>query len=271
LGDTEAVETWEDGVILMSEVEKFQRERDENIRRMGQDPKIRELTRHWLDESIAQKYSYGFSWLGRPIIQYPQDMIAMQEILWRLQPDLVIETGVAHGGSLIFYASILELLGRPAKVVGIDIDIREHNRLALESHPLSHRLHLIEGSSLDPAVVQQAKELARDKSSVLVVLDSNHTHEHVLRELELYSPLVSVGSYLVVFDTIIEDLPESYFPDRPWGPGDNPRTAVRQFLAGNDHFVVDERVDNQLLISAAPGGYLLRTGNAEKIPGGPCS
>ena len=214
-------------------------------------------------ESTQPKYSYNFSWLGRPIIQYPQDIVAMQELIWALQPDLIIETGIAHGGSLILYASLLELnavAGGPpdARVVGIDIDIRAHNRSAIEAHPFSRRIDMIEGSSVDDAVVAQVRAAAAGHERVLVCLDSNHTHAHVLAELEAYAPMTSVGSYCVVFDTVIEDLPAGMFPDRPWGPGDNPKTAVQEYLESHPEFEIDQRMDDKLLVTVAPSGYLKR-------------
>lgn len=217
-----------------------------------------------MDSSIRAGYSYNFSWLGRPIIQYPQDIVAMQEIIWRVQPDLIIETGIAHGGSLIFSAAMLELnaaCGGPAdaKVLGIDIDIRAHNRAAIEAHPMFKRISMIEGSSVALEVIEKVRQEAHGKRSVLVCLDSNHTHAHVLGELQAYAPLVTVGSYCVVFDTIVEDLPAELFPDRPWGPGDNPKTAVREFMATTSDFVIDHTIDHKLLISVAPNGYLKRT------------
>ncbi|MET3495553.1 cephalosporin hydroxylase family protein [Variovorax boronicumulans] len=217
-----------------------------------------------IESSISAGYSYNFSWMGRPIIQYPQDIVAMQEIIWRVQPDLIVETGIAHGGSLIFSAAMLELnaaCGGPAdaKVLGLDIDIRAHNRSAIEAHPMFKRISMIEGSSISPEIIEQVRQAAAGKRSVLVCLDSNHTHAHVLAELEAYAPLVTVGSYCVVFDTIVEDLPEGLFPDRPWGPGDNPKTAVHEFLKTQHAlFEIDRAVDNKLLVSVAPNGYLKR-------------
>ena len=240
----------------------FSEERLERIESNGRDRELRLAAGEFTRASIRAKYSYNFSWLGRPIIQYPQDMIAMQEIIWRVQPDLIIETGIAHGGSLVFSAAMLELnaaCGGPAdgKVVGIDIDIRAHNREAIEKHPLYRRISMIQGSSIAPDVVAQVKKLAAGKR-VLVCLDSNHTHQHVLSELEAYAALTTVGSYCVVFDTIIEDLPSDLFDDRPWGPGDNPRTAVKEFLASHPEFEIDHQVNSALLVSVAPDGYLRR-------------
>jgi cephalosporin hydroxylase len=234
----------------------FEREKLENIQKLGKDNRLSMLSREWIAGVSKHKYSYNFSWMGRPVIQFPQDIIAMQEIIWKVKPELVIETGIAHGGSLVFYASMLELLGGHRDVLGIDIEIREHNRLAIEQHPMFKHITMIQGSSIDKEVVNQVYEFAKGKKKVLVALDSNHTHDHVLRELLLYSPLVRKDSYLVVLDTIIEDLPEDFFQDRPWGKGNNPKTAVRKFLETSSRFVIDKEVENKLLITVAPDGYL---------------
>jgi cephalosporin hydroxylase len=235
----------------------FQDECDERIKSYVHDKELQQSSNSFMDNTIRTKYSYNFSWMGRPIIQYPQDIIAMQEIIWRVKPDLIIETGIAHGGSLIFYASMLELLGGDGHVVGIDIDIRKHNRVEIEKHPMFKRITMIEGSSTDEKIVEELRQMAGGKR-VLVCLDSNHTHEHVLRELELYAPLVSVGSYCVVFDTIIEDMPKGTYSDRPWDVGNNPKTAVQEYLKEHGEFVVDGEMENKLLITVAPGGYLKR-------------
>jgi cephalosporin hydroxylase len=237
-------------------VAEFEAERAANIALQGGDVPLRDASLRWMLETAKHKYTYNFTWMGRPIIQFPQDILAMQEIIWRVQPDLIVETGIAHGGSIIFYASMLELLGGRGSVIGIDIDIRSHNRAAIEAHPMARRIKMVEGSSIDETTVRRVRDLAQGYDRVLVVLDSNHTHDHVARELELYSPLVRRGSYLVVFDTAVENAPAELFMDRSWGPGNNPMTAVRDFLATNDRFVVDEDIDNKLLISVAPSGYL---------------
>ena len=223
---------------------------------MISDQQCVDATKRWFDLSTKYEYSYHFTWLGRPIIQYPQDIILMQELIWQIKPDLIIETGIAHGGSLIFSASMMELLGGTGQVLGIDIDIREHNRVEIESHPMFKRITMIQGSSTDSEIVKKVYAFAKDKKKILVILDSLHTHDHVATELELYSPLVSAGSYLVVFDTIIEDMPEDHFLDRPWGKGNNPKTAVWEFLKKNDRFVIDKEIENKLLITVAPDGYL---------------
>jgi cephalosporin hydroxylase len=226
------------------------------IETMAADADLAKLSHAFFLKTCEHRYSYNFSWLGRPVIQYPQDLIATQEVIWSVKPDLIVETGIAHGGSLIFYASLLELIGGPGNVIGIDNDIRAHNRTAIEAHPLLRRISMVQGSSVDAAVARSVSEAARDKQRILVVLDSHHTHAHVLRELDLYSPLVRAGSYVIVFDTAIEQMPADAFPHRPWGPGNNPHTAVQEFLSRNDRFAVDSAIDNKLLISAAPGGYL---------------
>ena len=226
------------------------------VQAMGNEKSLNEITKQWFIATSRFEYSYHFTWLGRPIIQYPQDMIAVQEIIWQVKPDLIIETGIAHGGSLIFYASMLELLGNDGEVLGIDIDIREHNRVEIEKHPMFKRITMIEGSSIDEDIARQVHDFAKNKKQVLVLLDSMHTHDHVLKELEFYSPLVTKGSYLVVFDTIIEDMPDDFFPDRPWGKGNNPKTAVWEFLKTNDRFEIDKEMENKLLITVAPNGYL---------------
>jgi cephalosporin hydroxylase len=238
------------------EFEKFKQERQAEIDRMTEDTDLSALTLKWICDTARYKYTYNFEWMGRPIIQFPQDMIAMQEIIWEIKPQLIIETGIAHGGSLVFYASMLELLGKDGMVLGVDIDIRAHNRAEIESHPMFKRIQMIEGSAVDRNVVQQVHEFAKGKSPVMVILDSLHTHAHVLNELIAYSPLVTRGSYLVVFDTVVEDMPEDFFQDRPWGRGNNPKTAVWEFLKSSDRFEVDKKIEGKLLITVAPDGYL---------------
>jgi cephalosporin hydroxylase len=234
----------------------FEKRNEQMIAEMARDPDLRQDTQRWFERASKYEYSYHFTWLGRPIIQFPQDVIALQEIVWAVRPSLIVETGVARGGSLIFYASLLHLLGGEGRVVGIDVDIRAENRAEIEKHPLAHRIILIQGSSVAPATVAQVVDLAQSRRPVLVVLDSLHTHEHVRRELELYSPLVSAGSYLVVLDTIVEHMPPEFSANRPWGPGDNPQTAVRAFLQTTDRFVVDQVIEDKLQITVGPGGYL---------------
>ena len=235
---------------------EFEKGKKDNINLASTDLDLKKSASDFLIKSAQYKYSYNFTWLGRPIIQLPQDMIAMQEIIWQVRPDLIIETGIAHGGSIIFHASMLELLGGNSMVVGIDIDIRNHNREAIEKHPLFKRIKLIEGSSVDEKIITQVNKIAEGKEKILIILDSLHTHEHVLKELQLYSPMVTNGSYLIVLDTAIEDVPEDLFSDRPWAKGNNPKTAVWEFLKENDRFVIDKEIEEKLLITVAPDGYL---------------
>lgn len=244
---------------MHEEVKKYIDEKNANIEAQGKNNALTDLGLKFLIDTAPTKYSYNFTWMGRPVIALPQDMIAMQEIIWEVKPDLIIETGVAHGGSIVYYASLLELIGQEGQVVGIDIDIRQHNRTLIEAHPMYKRITLIEGSSISPQIVKQVSEIASSKKKVMVCLDSNHTHEHVLQELKLYSPFVSKGSYCVVFDTVIEDMPDDYdWGVRPWGKGNNPKTAVWEFLRTHDEFEIDKIIDNKLLISVAPDGYLKR-------------
>lgn len=252
---------------------QFKQECCVEIDLMGRDQKLSELSLQWSNLANARKYSYHFEWQGRPIIQYPQDMVAMQELIWAIKPDLIIETGIAHGGSLIFSASMLALLDMCEamelgekidpkvslrKVLGIDIDIRTHNRSAIEVHPMASRIQMIQGSSIAPEIIKQVRDVAAHYSRVLVCLDSNHTHAHVLAELRAYAPLTSKDSYCVVFDTVIEDMPEEMFPDRPWGPGDNPKTAVWEYLKTHPEFEIDKGIQHKLLLTVAPDGYLKR-------------
>lgn len=222
---------------------------------MQSDVRLAALRKEIYAAFVKYRYTYNFTWYGRPIIQLPDDIVVMQELILAVKPDVVVETGIAHGGSLVLSASMLELLGN-GRVIGIDIDIRKENREAILAHPLKHRITLIEGSSTDEKVAAQVRALVPAGSRVMVFLDSDHTHAHVLRELDLYSPLVGKGSYLVVFDTGIDDLPDGTYPARAWGKGNNPKTAVREFLGRNDRFVVDRNLEDRLLWTVAPGGYL---------------
>ena len=249
----------------MNPSELFKKECEQDMITQGASEDVRNLSRAWIGHPSLHRYSYHFSWLGRPIIQYPQDIIAMQELIYTVQPDLILETGIAHGGSLILYASLLELnalCGGPqnAHVLGIDIDIRTHNRTAIEAHPMFKRgrISMFQGSSVHPDMVTKVHEFAKDYQRIMVLLDSNHTHSHVLAELEAYAPLVAVGSYCVVFDTIVEYMPEDAYPDRNWGKGDNPMTAVDAYLKNHPEFIIDEMMDAKLMISVAPRGYLRR-------------
>lgn len=247
----------------MDPIKAFAEERSRAIARMSTDEQLRQKSLDWMLHADRYKYSYNFSWLGRPIIKLPADIVALQEIIWEVKPDLIIETGIAHGGSLVLSASMLELIGGSGQVVGIDIDIRTHNLEAIQSHPMFKRMALLEGSSTSPDIVRQVHGLAAGKRSVMVCLDSLHTHDHVLRELALYSPLVSVGSYLVLPDTFIEWFPKGYYADRPWDVGNNPFTAMQEFLEKTDDFVIDRERSQKLLISEGFDGYLKRVKRSE--------
>ena len=257
----------------MNHYEQFKLDCGQEIAAIAQDSNLEVATSDWINRANIHKYSYHFEFLGRPIIQYPQDMVAMQELIWKVKPDLIIETGIAHGGSLIMNASMLAMLDMcdaiesgttlnplesQRKVLGIDIDIRAHNRTAIEEHPMASRIQMIQGSSIAPEIVEQVRQVAKGYERVLVCLDSNHTHAHVLAELQAYAPLTSVDSYCVVFDTIVEDMPADMFPDRPWGPGDNPKTAVWEYLKTHPEFEIDKSIQHKLLITVAPDGYLKR-------------
>lgn len=252
---------------------KFLRESHDLINSYSSETEWNHQSSQWLAKAFDKRYMYNFQWMGRPIIQTPIDIIAIQELIWHIKPDLIIETGIAHGGSLMLSASMLAMLDMceaieegatvdpqqsKRKVLGIDIEIRAHNREAIEAHPMSSRIEMIQGSSIAPDVIEQVQQIAKGYDRVLVCLDSNHTHKHVLAELEAYAPLTSVGSYCVVFDTIVEDMPADMFPDRPWGPGDNPKTAVWEYLKKHSEFEIDKNIQNKLMITVAPDGYLRR-------------
>ena len=236
-------------------MEDFQERNKNHVAKMAKNKDLQELSQKWFNECLEHEYHYHFSWLGVPIIQFPEDIVVMQELVWKVKPDFIVETGVARGGSIIFYASMLQLFGN-GEVVGVDIDIRPHNRKTIEEHFLSHRIKLLEGSSISGDIIDKVSDLGKNKNRALVVLDSNHTHEHVLEELRLYSSFVKKGSYIVVFDTAIEDVPERFNENRPWNNERNPRSAVREFLKENDSFEVDQELENKLLSTVARYGFL---------------
>lgn len=247
----------------MNPIEQFEMERQERIKNLGKDEEFQKHSSAWLEMSMRKQYVYNFSWMGRPIIQNPIDIMAMQELIWQVQPDIIIETGIAHGGSIIFSASMLELIaasgGNPdGVVVGIDIDIRQHNKDAILQHPMAKRIRMIQGSSIAEDVVDQVKKVVKDKKGVMVFLDSNHTYDHVLAELEAYAPLVTKNSYCVVFDTFVEDVPADVFENRPWHPGNSPKTAVHAYLKQHKEYIIDQDMQNKLQITVAPDGFLKR-------------
>jgi len=239
----------------MNEEEEFRFRNDLFIEKLNKDTKLKKISKEFYNKSAKHEYSYHFSWLGRPVIQYPQDLIALQEIIWLTKPDLIIETGIARGGSLIFSASILDMIGK-GEILGIDVDIRKHNREFIEKHKLFKRITMIEGSSTDKKIVRKVHQFAKGKKNILLLLDSLHTHKHVLKELNSYSDLITKNNYIIVYDTIIEDMPKNAFTDRPWNKKDNPKTAVREFLKKKNKFEIDKKIENKLLITSCPDGFL---------------
>jgi cephalosporin hydroxylase len=239
-----------------------------NVSNLIDNKLFAELSKEWFEQSIKAEYSYNFEWLGRPLIQYPTDLVGMQEVFFKTKPDLVVETGIAHGGSLIFSASMMALMDicdgvsemeSARHVIGVDIDIKPHNRRAIEEHPLFSRITLLEGSSVDQSLFSELSDIAKNYKRIMVILDSNHTHDHVLEELRMYSELVSVGNYCIVMDTVIETSPIAALADRPWTVGNNPMTAVKQFLAEGSNFAVDKEIEYKLSVTVAPNGWLRRT------------
>jgi cephalosporin hydroxylase len=236
---------------------EFEKRNREFIERMAGDQRLYDLAVEWMVRSVPHEYAYHFKWMGLPIIQHPCDMIAIQELVYQLRPQTIIETGVARGGSVIFYASLLELLGGDGRVIGVEVGLRPLNRRAITGHPMSRRIDLVDGSSISPAVIDQVRARTAERGGpVLVILDSDHTHDHVLQELDLYGALVTKDSYMIVLDTRIEDVPGSLYPDKPYGPGNNPKTAVLEFMKRSDRFVIDSAIDRKLIFSGAPSGYL---------------
>jgi len=252
--DTEICSSMKDSSKVGGDKE-FNLRNSKFIKKMSNDTKLLQNSKSWLDRAFDYEYVYHFRWLGRPIIQLPQDMIAVQELIWKTKPDIIIETGIARGGSLIFYASILEMIGH-GKIIGIDIDIRKHNRKEIENHQLFKRITMLEGSSIDENIITKIKEIIKSKKKIMVLLDSNHSEKHVLAELEKYSHFVKKNSYLVIFDTMMENMKTHHFHNRPWNHGNNPRTAVWKFLKKNKRFIIDKNIQNKLLITSCPDGYL---------------
>jgi cephalosporin hydroxylase len=237
-------------------MEEFYELKAANIGSLGADAELREISKNWFIRASKRRYSYHFSWLGLPIIQFPQDIVALQEVIWAVKPDAIVETGIAHGGSLVFHASMMALLGGNGIVVGVDIDIRSHNRAAIDEHPLSSRIKLVEGSSIDRDAFKKIEQLVAGRRKLLVILDSLHEADHVLEELRLYQSLVGAGSYIIVLDTIIDDMPAAFSEDKPWTAGRGPKIAVHKFLNENKRFEIDTEFNDKLLISVAPDGFL---------------
>ena len=245
---------------MHKKLKEFNDEKKIRIKKNQVIKKFQRASSNFLLESIKQKYSYNFTWMGVPIIQIPQDMYQIQEIIWDVKPDLIIETGIAHGGSLIFNASMLAILNsfeqKKRKVIGIDIDLRKHNKDILNKHFLKKYIQTIDGSSIDTKIFKKIKKISEKFKKILVILDSNHTHEHVLEELNLYSQIVSKNSYCIVFDTIIHNMPNDFYSDRDWNKKNNPMTAVNKFLNKNKKFEIDPEINNKLMITMAKNGYL---------------
>ena len=239
----------------MDPARQFFRERKQDIEQMAQDAELHGKSLEWMIHADKYRYTYNFTWMGRPIIKFPNDMVVYQELIWDLKPELIIETGIAHGGSLIFSASLLSLIGK-GRVVGIDIDIREHNRIEIEKHPMSSLITMIEGDSTSDAVLNQVESVAKFEGPTVVVLDSNHTHEHVLKELELYHRFIGKGFYMILPDTFIEFFPKGYYSNRPWDVGNNPYTAMQAFLERHSEFKIDEVYSSKAIITESFSGYV---------------
>lgn len=240
----------------MKDTIEYREKMAENITGIAQDKAFQESSLSWMNQSIAHKYSYNFEWMGRPIIQYPQDIIAMQELIWKVKPDLIIETGIAHGGGLLFYASMMELLGGDGQVVELEQHILPDVREALPKYPQMKRITMIEGDSISDQVAEQVYKIAQGKKRVMVALDSCHTHAHVMAELARYAPLVKQGGYVVVFDTIVNDVNQVAYVDRPWDETNNPKTAVHEFIGNNKRFEIDHAISDKLQITVCPDGFL---------------
>ena len=251
---------------MNNKIKKFKKEKKNRIKSY-KNSDLENYAKTFFKESIIDKYSYNFTWMNLPIIQYPQDILKLQEIIWKIKPDLVIETGVAHGGSIILSASLLRMIDyddfisgkkniSKRKSIGIDIDIRKHNLNEIKKNPYFNVIHLLEGSSISTRIKRKVYKIAKNFKKILLLLDSNHTHKHVLKELEFYTPLISKGSYCIVYDTFINDLENSLFKNKHWSKQKNPKTAVIEFLRKNKNFKIDTQINNQLLITSARDGYL---------------
>jgi cephalosporin hydroxylase len=240
-------------------IAEFFEERQADIQRMGADEELRRKSIDWMLHADKYKYTYNFTWMGRPIIKFPSDMVIQQELMWKLRPDLVIETGIAHGGSIVFTSSMMEMMGIDGEVVGIDIDIRKHNRAEIEKHPMAKRITMYEGNSVDAGMIEKVRLHTAGKRCVMVVLDSLHSHDHAYKELVAYAPMATTGSYCILPDTFIEFFPKGYYSStRPWDVGDNPYTAMKQYLAETDLFEIDRALTDKAMITETVDGYLKR-------------
>lgn len=260
-------------------LEQYKQDMHDRVAAYPEREGLQRASRDFFEEIGIGKadYVYNFFWMGVPLIQIPQDVQAMQEMIWEAKPDLIIETGIAWGGSLMFSASMLavlescDLVEKP-QVLGIDIDIRPHNKANILAHPLSKYITMFEGSSIDAGMIERVRDFAKGYKRVLLCLDSNHTHDHVLAELRAYAPLVSEGSYIMVGDTVIEDAPEGMVSARPWGKGNSPKSAVWVYLDELElaqpkdvegrplKFVLDKELEHKIALTGSPDGYLKRLG-----------
>ena len=232
----------------------FEADKRRNARIQSQDRILRDIARDFIIQSDKCGYGYQWTWLGLPVIQMPQDIVLTQEIIWECKPDVIIETGIAWGGSVVLYASILQLIGK-GKVVGVDLNLMDHVTAQIMAYPFSERIHLYKGSSTHPDIVARVRSHIEPGQSVMLLLDSNHTHEHVLAELKLYAPLITKGQFLIVSDTVVDDIPPQGHRPRPWGPGNNPKTALVSYLKSTDRFVVDDYLNSKLMLTYSPEGY----------------
>ena len=236
----------------------FEAAQQENALKLGQADTVFDQSKKLVIDLNTYGYPYMWTWFGVPIIQLPADIMATQEVIWQVKPDVIIETGVARGGSVLFMASLLEMMGN-GTVIGVDIDIRAHNRAAIEDHPMSGRVQLVEGPSTHPDTLARVRALIPEGARVMVVLDSDHSRAHVLDECRAYGELVTEGSYLVVADTLLGHMtPEEAPQDRSkhWSVGDEPLAAVHDYLAETDRFEPDAAINGKLVLSSSPGGYL---------------
>lgn len=235
--------------------EDLEKQKRENAGAQRQDEGLARIAHDFVVKSDQYGYGYQWTWCGLPVIQMPQDIVVTQEIIWACKPDVIIETGIAWGGSIALYASLLQLIGK-GKVVGVDLNLMNHVADQIMGLPFaSGRVHLYKGSSVDPDIVSRIRAHVSPGQSVMVLLDSNHTHEHVFEELKIYAPLVTKGQFLIVSDTIVEEIPVQEHRPRPWGPGNNPKTALRAYLRDHPEFEVDSYINAKALLTYSPDAY----------------
>ncbi len=239
---------------------QFNEEKKENIKKAYDNPELHKSALDFITKSDQHNYAYNWTWLDMPIIQMPEDIMLVQEIIWETKPDIIIETGIAWGGSVVLYASILELIGK-GQVLAIDKVLPQHNIDAIMKYNFSSRIKLFEGSSIDESIVNAIRDIIKPTDKVMVLLDSNHTHAHVYEELKIWESFVTSGQYLVISDTIVEEIPEQTHRSRSWGHGDNPMTALNQFLSENNKFTRENDYNHKAICSFTRNGYLKRICN----------